>query len=91
LTLGACGKSYSGHGGDVNNVLVTCDGNYLISTGREDRCVIQWRRVTDKPAIAMSNGSVNVDKEVKRELSFSVEKVCTIFVIIIIVVIAVVV
>ncbi|ORX90940.1 WD40 repeat-like protein [Basidiobolus meristosporus CBS 931.73] len=36
-------KSYKGHSSFVTNVAFSCDGEYVLSTGGMDGCVIQWK------------------------------------------------
>lgn len=36
-------KVFGGHSSHVTNVRFTCDGQYLISTGGNDKAVIQWK------------------------------------------------
>lgn len=39
---GAPDKCYRGHSSKVTNIAFSCDDNYLITTGGQDRCVFVW-------------------------------------------------
>lgn len=42
---------YRGHGGAVSNCVFVIDDSYLLTTGQQDCCVMQWRFVQEGPPL----------------------------------------
>jgi microtubule-associated protein-like 6 len=52
-------QAYMGHSSHVTNVRFLKQGNYLISTGGEDKCIFQWKYFLDKESAQQSQAAAN--------------------------------